>query len=269
MSEIRSGEAPLVVGGLRRLVDERLFALGGWCCMPSAIGAEIMSASGSDWLGIDLQHGLISDEQMRIMVLAAAIRRTPVLVRVPWNEPAAIMRVLDAGAEGVLVPMVNTAQEAGRVVGACRYPPLGYRSWGAVRSELADRSYSPELGNKQSVCLVQIETVQAVENLGAILDVPGVDGVVVGPADLTISHAGHTDGAASSPRDVAMIELIASTCRERGRCAGIFCGNAVDARRWRSVGYTLVVLSEDTALIAEGMARMLTAAREPGDTAKA
>jgi 4-hydroxy-2-oxoheptanedioate aldolase len=228
-----------------------------------------MSASGCDWLGIDLQHGLISDEQMRVMILAAGIRRTPVLVRVPWNEPAAIMRVLDAGADGVLVPMVNTAEEAGRVVSACRYPPLGYRSWGAVRSELADPSYSPENGNKRSVCLVQIETVQAVDNLDAILDVPGVDGVVVGPADLTISYTGRTDGAASSPRDVAMIEHIATACRERGRCAGMFCGNAKDARRWMLAGYTLLVLSEDTALLAEGMGRILLEAREPDETGEA
>ena len=97
---------------MRRLIMEGRVAYGGWCMIPSPFVAEIVSASGCDWLCIDQQHGLIDDAAMRVMVQAAAIRRTPTLVRVPWNEPASIMRSLDAGADGVIVPMVNTRKEA-------------------------------------------------------------------------------------------------------------------------------------------------------------
>src|SRR5206468_11043085 len=97
---------------LREIVSERQVAHGAWCMIPSAFAAEVQSAAGCDWLCVDLQHGLMDEEEMRLMVQAAAIRGTPVVVRVPWNEPGAIMRALDAGAEGVLVPMVNTAEEA-------------------------------------------------------------------------------------------------------------------------------------------------------------
>src|SRR5262245_24856977 len=101
---------------LRDIVTERTTAYGGWCVIPSAFATEVVSASGCDWLCIDTQHGLIDDGAMRVMVQAAAIRATPVAVRVPWNEPASIMRALDAGADGIIVPMVNTPDDARRAV---------------------------------------------------------------------------------------------------------------------------------------------------------
>lgn len=263
--DIASAGTAATAGGLRRAIEERVVSRGGWCMVPSAFTAEVVSASGCDWLCIDLQHGLIGDDDMRVMVQAAAIRRTPVVVRVPWNEPAPIMRALDAGAEGVVVPMVNDAEEADLAVRACRYPPRGFRSWGPLRSSMAQPGFTPELGNTQTVCIVMIETEQAVENLDAILSIDGVDGVLVGPNDLAISHAGSNAGAASSPRDVEMIELIAERCRQHGVAAGISCANAADARRWEQTGYTLLALPSDVALIGEGLARMLAQARD-GET---
>lgn len=260
--EIASAGTATTAGGLRRIVEERVVGHGGWCMVPSAFTAEVVSASGCDWLCIDLQHGLIGDEEMRVMVQAAAIRRTPVVVRVPWNEPASIMRALDAGAEGVIVPMVNSPEEAELAVRACRYPPRGFRSWGPLRSSMAQPGFTPELGNEQTVCIVMIETEQAVENLDAILSTDGVDGVLVGPNDLAISHAGSNAGAGSSPRDVEMIELIAERCRHHGVAAGISCANADDARRWEQAGYTLLALPSDAALIGEGLAQTLAQARD-------
>lgn len=251
-------------GGLRRMVDERAVGHGGWCMVPSPFLTEVVSASGCDWLCLDLQHGLIDDGAMRTMVQAAAIRRTPVLVRVPWNEPASIMRALDAGAEGVIVPMVNTPEEAEQAVAAARYPPAGIRSWGPLRSAMAQPGFDPALGNEQTVCLVMIETVQAVERLDEILDVPGVDGVVVGPHDLAISHAGTNAAAGIAPGDVEMIERISEGCRARGQAAGISCADAADARRWEAAGYTLLGLPSDGALVGEGMARVLRGARQAG-----
>lgn len=259
--DIASAGTSAAAGGLRRIVDERAVSHGGWCMVPSAFATEVVSAAGCDWLCIDLQHGLIGDDDMRAMVQAAAIRRTPVLVRVPWNEPAPIMRALDAGAEGVIVPMVNTAQEAANAVGACRYPPSGFRSWGPMRSSMAQPGFTAELGNEQTVCIVMIETEQAVGNVDSILEVPGVDGVLVGPNDLAISHAGSNAGAGSSSRDVEMIELIAARCRTHGAAAGISCSDALDARRWEQAGYTMLALPSDAALLGDGLARTLAQAR--------
>jgi 4-hydroxy-2-oxoheptanedioate aldolase len=229
--------------------------------VPSAFAAEIVSASGCDWLCLDAQHGQIDESAMRLMIQAAAINDTPVVVRVPWNEPGVIMRALDAGAEGVIVPMVNTAAEAQRAAGACRYPPLGYRSWGPVRSSLAQPDFSPATGNERTICLVMIETVEAFSNLDAILDEPGHDGVMVGPSDLAISHSGSSEAAGRSPRDVEMIEEIAQQCSRRGLIAGISCASSDDALRWQSAGYTFIGLASDAVLLGQGMSRELVAAR--------
>ena len=248
--------------GLRRSIDAREIMHGGWCQVPSSFAAEILSAAGCDWLCVDMQHGLIGYEEMRPMVQAAAIRATPVLVRVPWNEPAAIMRALDAGADGVIVPMVNSAGEAARAAGACRYPPLGYRSWGPIRSTMAQPGFSAALGNQQTVCLVMVETEQAVDAVDSILAVAGIDGVFVGPNDLALSHAGSNAAAGTSPHDVEMIELVARRCRERGLVAGIACRDADDARRWQQVGYILLALASDAALLGRAMTRTLSDARD-------
>ncbi len=253
-------------GGTRSfhdIVSDRFVAHGGWCMIPSAFATEVVSASGCDWLCIDTQHGLIDDAAMRVMVQAAAIRRTPVAVRVPWNEPASIMRALDAGADAVIVPMVNTAEDARLAVAASKYPPLGFRSWGPVRSAMAQPEFSPSVGNLQTVCIVMIETVEAYENLGEILDTPGIGGVFVGPNDLAISHAGGNEGAGRSPRDVEMIERIAKECERRRLVAGISCTDGEDAKRWEQAGYTLLALAADAALMGAGMAALLASARDP------
>ncbi|MDX6631472.1 MAG: 4-hydroxy-2-oxoheptanedioate aldolase [Gaiellales bacterium] len=263
MSYEIAGSASATAGlSLRQIVQERRVAYGGWCMVPSAFATEVVSASGCDWLCIDLQHGLIGDDAMRTMVQAAAIRATPVAVRVPWNEPASIMRALDAGADGVIVPMVNTAAEAAQAVAATRYPPLGYRSWGPVRSIMAEPAFDPARGNERSVCIVMVETVEAFGNLEAILEVPGVDSVLVGPSDLAISHSGDTSGAGSSERDVAMIREIAAACARRGLAAAISCGSGEEVRRWQAAGYTLLALPSDAALLGAGMASVLAAVRE-------
>jgi 4-hydroxy-2-oxoheptanedioate aldolase len=183
---------------------------------------------------------------------------------VPWNEPGSIMRALDAGAEGVIVPMVNTPEEARAAAGASRYPPLGYRSWGPLRSGMAQPDFNPALGNEQTICLVMIETYQAVDDVDAILDVPGVDGVFVGPNDLAISHSGANAGAGTSERDVEMIERVAGACARRGLVAGISCTGPEDARRWERAGYSLLGMPSDAGLLGEAMLAWLTAARGGG-----
>jgi 4-hydroxy-2-oxoheptanedioate aldolase len=222
--------------------------------IPNAFLAELASASGCDWLAIDQQHGLVDAASTRTMIQAAAIRDTPVIVRVPWNDPAAIMRVLDDGAEGVIVPMVNSAAEAEAAVRAARYPPRGFRSWGPLRSTLAQPGFDPTTGNDQTICLVMIETVDAVNELNSILDVPGVDGVLVGPNDLAISHSGATT---DSPLDASMIASVVAACRERQLITSVGCSGLEDILRRRKAGFTMLGLSSDVSLIATGLAHEL------------
>src|SRR4051794_30390285 len=246
---------------LRQIVTERRVTYGGWCMIGNPFATEVVSGTGCDWLCIDQQHGLIGDEAMRTMVQAADIRDTPSLVRVAWNEPAAVMRALDAGAHGVIVPMVDSPEEARAAARASRYPPRGFRSWGPLRSGMATPAFDPAIGNEQTVCLVMVETVQAVEQLDAILDVDAVDGVFVGPNDLAISHAGSNEGAGRSPRDLEMIHRIADACAARGVAAGISCADVEDAHRWRAAGYTLLGMPSDAGLLGAAMTGTLAGSR--------
>ncbi len=255
------GEVAGLGGGMRRLIDEGRTGYGGWCMIPSSFAAEIVSASGCDWMCIDQQHGLIDDAAMRAMVQAGAIRRTPTVVRVPWNDPAAIMRALDAGADGVVVPMVNTRREAEQAVAATRYPPAGYRSWGPLRSSMARHDFAPQVGNTMAVCLVMVETVEAYSNLEEIISVPGVDGILVGPNDLAISYTGETTGAASSVRDVEMIEAIGAACRRTRRAAAISAVDVREAKGFEAAGFTLIALPSDAGLLGAGLRAELEAAR--------
>ena len=263
MSYQIAGSASTAPGAsLRQIVRERRVAHGGWCMIGNAFVAEVVSASGCDWLCLDCQHGLIGDEAMRLMIQASAIRGVPVAVRVPWNEPAVIMRALDAGAEGVIVPMVNTAEEARRAVAATRYPPHGYRSWGPLRSLMADAAFNPATGNEQSVCIVMIETLEAYENREEILAVPGVDCVLVGPNDLRISHTGDTTGSGTDDPDLTMIRELGAAAQRHGIAASTSCGSGAEARRYAAMGYTLLGLPADAALIGAGMTAALAEARD-------
>jgi len=232
--------------------------------IPGAFVAEIVSASGCDWMCIDQQHGLIDDASMRTMVQAAAIRRTPTVVRVPWNEPGSIMRALDAGADGVVVPMVNSREEAERAAFATRFPPGGYRSYGALRSAMAQPDFSPRLANTQAICLVMIETVDAVENLEEILDVPGVDGVLIGPNDLSISHSGEPKGVDISHRDAEMITAVGEACRDRGLAAAISGIEVSETKRWEAAGFSLISLPGDAAVLGAGLVAAIAAVRGEG-----
>jgi 4-hydroxy-2-oxoheptanedioate aldolase len=251
----------LAHGVIRRLFDSGRVTHGGWCMLGNPFAAEIVSASGCDWLAIDQQHGYVSDEVMRVMIQAAGIRGMPVLVRVPWNEPISIGHALDAGAEGVIVPMVSNAGDARRASEASHYPPLGYRSWGPLRAGMAQPGFDALAGNAQVICIAMMETAEGVENLEEIIAVPGLDGVLIGPNDLAISHSGTTAGAATSGRDLELIERVARICGAARVPAGIVCASGEDARRWESLGFTFLALPSDIQLLDAGMKLELAAAR--------
>ena len=246
---------------LREVWEKGETSLGGWCVIPSPFTAELMGRAGYDWVCIDTQHGLIGYDQMLLMLQAISATSTPAFVRVRWNEPAEIMKALDAGAQGVIVPMVNTAADARQATGACRYPPQGYRSWGPTRAALQVSGFSPESANRAVVCVVMIETQDAMAALDEILAVPGLDGVYVGPNDLAVTHGLKPDATASNPEHRRLIETILGACERHHLTAGIHCAGPETALRWRDAGFRMLNVDNDALFVRGGAARVLEAVR--------
>ena len=249
---------------LRDLWDRGGVTLGGWCVVPSAFSAELMGRSGFDWVCIDTQHGLVGYDQMALMLQALSITGTPAFVRVPWNTPSDIMKALDAGAQGVIVPMVSSAEEARQAVGASRYPPEGFRSWGPIRAALGVDGYSPAVGNRRVVVAVMIETAAGVAAADEILSVPGVDAVYVGPNDLALTHGIATSSDAFGDEHAAIVERVLAACQRHGVVPGIHCGSIDTARRWRERGFRMLNVTSDAIFMRTSAAAVVKAlAGEP------
>ena len=249
---------------LRELWDGTEATIGGWCSIPSPFSAELMGRSGFDWVCIDTQHGVIGYDQMVPMLEALSITATPAFVRVPWNQPDHIMKALDAGAQGVIVPMVDNEEDARAAVRAAKYPPVGTRSWGPIRAALDVPGYSPESANRRTIVAVMIETPGGVENLDAILSVPGVDAVYVGPSDLALGHGMTPTLNVSDPEHEKLIDTIIEACRKHGKVAGIHCDSAETVRRWHARGYGMFTVGSDAALMRSAATAVIAQAFEGG-----
>jgi 4-hydroxy-2-oxoheptanedioate aldolase len=242
------------------LVQDRV-TYGAWCSLGSTIVAELMGHEGFDWVCIDLQHGLGGDASLVPMLQSVKASGRPALVRVAANDASMIGKALDAGAVGVVVPLIGTRSDAERALAACRYPPHGQRSWGPVRAQLAASSYTAEWATRNIVCIPLVETTEAVDNLDGILSVDGVDIVLVGPSDLALSmglspRIGPIDG---DHQDV--LAEIATRCRDHGVLPGIYCGNAQAAVAYRDMGYRMLAAITDTTLIRGGSRAFLDEVR--------
>jgi 4-hydroxy-2-oxoheptanedioate aldolase len=227
---------------------------GLWCMTPGAFHAEVLGTLGFDWCGIDLQHGMVTRADLMGMLQGLALSGTAAYVRVPWNDPPELMWALDAGATGVIVPMVEDAEQARAAVAACRYAPQGGRSWGPTRAALHGRRSPAELA-AAARCVVMVETARAVQRLDEILAVPGVDGVFVGPNDLAISM-GLAPGTGDDAHEAA-IRLVAQRCIAHGVTPGIYGGDPATAARFRDFGYRFVALCSDVWLIGDAAKRAL------------
>jgi len=234
---------------LRELWDGTDATIGGWCSIPSPFSAELIGRCGFDWVCIDTQHGLVAYDQMAPMLQALSITATPAFVRVAWNQPDHIMKALDAGAQGVIVPMVSSEEEARAAVAAAKYPPMGMRSWGPIRAAFDVENYSPEVANRRTIVAVMIETPGGVENLDAILAIPGVDAVYVGPSDLALGHGMTPTLAVTDPEHERLIETVVDACRRHGVVAGIHCDSVETVRRWHARGYAMFTVGSDAALM--------------------
>lgn len=250
---------------LRQTFAEGGTAIGGWCTTPSAFNAEQLALAGYDYVCVDCQHGLIGYDAM--VPLLASLSRTGAtpLVRVPFNHTPWMGQALDAGAEGVIVPMVNTRADAERAAAACRYAPEGVRSFGPVRAGLYLNQAPPAEVNRQVLCFVMIETVQGVENAEEICSTPGVDGVYVGPADLAISMGAAFGTDPMPPAHAEAIDHVAKVCAANRIVPGIHTGGGAGAREALESGYRMATVSTDAAIFRGAIRAELAEAR--GDDA--
>jgi len=239
---------------LRELWAAKRQATNCWLSLPSAYSAEIMAHQGWDSVTIDMQHGPLDFETASAMLVAVSTTDSVPIVRVGWNDPAAIMRVLDAGAYGVMCPTIETAEECRRFVGAARYAPLGYRSVGPGRATLyAGRDYL-EQANATVLTLAQIETKLGLDNCAAIAQTPGLDMLFVGPSDLGLSLGRVAKPDQTDPVVVSAIETILHSAHEAGIYAGIFCASVEYGLDMMRKGFDLVTVASDAALLGTGLA---------------
>ncbi|MEZ0155756.1 MAG: HpcH/HpaI aldolase/citrate lyase family protein [Candidatus Reddybacter sp.] len=224
--------------------------LGTLVSIASPQVAEILAQAGFDWLFLDGEHSSLSDGQIEQLIQAAAPR--PCLVRVHSLDEIAIKKALDSGASGIIVPQINNAEQAARAVAFAKYPPQGQRGVGIARAQgygFAFQGYI-EQANDEVVIVVQAEHAQAVENIEAIASTPGVDGVFIGPYDLSASLG--KMGQLDDPVVVKAIEHITQTCLTAGVKLGVFTTSAKAAIPYIERGFTLITAGTDTLLLGQG-----------------
>jgi len=264
----------MIPNRLRQLWGEGKPTINGWCSIGNAFIAEIMAAQGYDSLTIDVQHGALDYSSVLPMLQAMRASGVVPLTRVPWLEPGIIMKMLDAGAYGVICPMINTAAQAAEFVSYLRYPPLGQRSFGPTRVSFAAGSNYGAEANDQILALAMIETADGMANLDAIAATPGLDGIYVGPADLTLGLAQGRLAPGfdrEEPEMIAALRRIVAACKANGLRAALHCGTADYAARAIGWGFEMVTVSGDSRLLAAAagasVARFRALAQQQGAAA--
>jgi 4-hydroxy-2-oxoheptanedioate aldolase len=253
VSRSRFEDANVIKNGLKTLWNQGKPTLNGWLSIASPFSAEVMAAQGYDSVTVDIQHGVVDYAQAVTMFQAMRASGVTPLARVPWLDAGAIMKVLDAGAYGIICPMINNREEAERLVTYMRYPPLGTRSFGPTRANFSAGGGYASGANEEILCLAMIETAAAMENLEEIVSTPGLDGVYIGPADLTL---GVTDGRLApgfdreEPEMIDAIKTILVAAKSAGIRASIHCGSPEYAARVIGWGFDMTTLSNDVRLLA-------------------
>jgi 4-hydroxy-2-oxoheptanedioate aldolase len=238
--------------------------LNGWLHVPHSFAAETMAHCGWDSLTIDMQHGVIDYGAALGMLQAISTTTVVPMARAPWNEPGIIMKLLDAGCYGIICPMINTREQCEAFVGACHYPPSGYRSYGPVRATLyAGNDYAVH-ANEVIITMAMIETREAVDNLDDILSTPGLDAVYIGPADLSQSFGLTPRMDPQEPKLIAVIDQILHQARQHNVVVGMHTGSVAYARRMAAKGMQFVTIGSDARLMANA-AQATTAAFKNAD----
>ncbi|MCP4319590.1 MAG: 2,4-dihydroxyhept-2-ene-1,7-dioic acid aldolase [Hyphomicrobiales bacterium] len=246
--------------------------LHGWLSVGNPFTAEIMAAQGYDAISVDIQHGALDYSSVLPMYQAMRASRVALGARVPWLDPAMIMKVLDAGALNVICPMINTPEQASEFGSYVRYPPAGSRSFGPTRANFALGDNIAGEANDEIVALAMVETRQAMTNLEAIAATPGLDGLYIGPADLTFAlFEGRLAPGfdREEPEMIEAIQKILAVCKNTGIRAALHCGTAEYAARAVDWGFDMCTVSGDSRLLAGAAAASVTRFRELTDDTRA
>ena len=246
---------------LRTLWQNDQAAVNGWLAIPNSFSAEVMAHQGWDTLTIDLQHGVIDYAAMVPMLQAISTTPTVPIVRVPWLEPGIIMKSLDAGAYGLICPMVNNREDAQKFVAWSSYAPKGTRSFGPIRALLyGGADYAAE-ANDTVVRFAMIETAQALENLDAILSVEGLDAIYIGPSDLSLALGCRPVFDDVDPPVAQAIDHILERATAHGVKAGVHNGIADGALARIAKGFRFVTVASDARLMAAGAQQVIAKMR--------
>jgi 4-hydroxy-2-oxoheptanedioate aldolase len=255
---------------LKRRLQAGETVVGTWMNLAEPLAAGLLASHGWDWILIDMEHGPIPLADAAAMVTAVRAQDSVPIVRVAWNESSQIQRVLDLGAWGIMVPVVNTAADAHRVVRDARFPPLGERSRGGVRANLTfntDPGTYSLRANDEILILVQVETEQSVANVAEILAVDGVDGVFVGPNDLAFSGGKPwPDVWEKDDAYMRLIDAVPRAAEAAGKFAGILAREAGQARQMIAHGYRFVGVGGDVTFLSNGSKQWLEMVRAPQNT---
>jgi len=221
---------------------------GGWSTIPDVLSVRSLAPPGLDYVAVDLQHGSATEHDLPALTMAIRQAGATPMGRVRHAHPADIGRALDLGCEGVIVPNVESSEQAITIAGACRYPPVGYRSAGGT------------LATADPLCLVMVESVSAIADLAATLAVEGVDGIYVGPRDLSLAL-----GCALDPHDPVLrkeLEKIWAACAAAAKPVGVHASDGATARLYRENGCQLITVAVDVVAVSRAAARELAAARD-------
>ena len=246
---------------IKRAWSEGRASFGVWATIPNAFAIDLLSCAGLDHVCVDQQHSIIDYASMVSMLQATQSAEITPVVRIAQNEPWLVMRVLDAGALGVIVPLVNNADDVKRAVSACRFPPEGTRSYGPIRASGVIGSSDPKILAQEVVCIAQIETREGLENVEEITATPGLDGVYIGPADLAISLDLPLEDAGENLKHVEAVERIREACDRNGIAAGLHTTSGEAARKYAEQGFSIVNVGVDYHLLSAAVNREACAAR--------
>ncbi len=234
---------------VKQKIREGEASVGTWLATGSPLAAEMLAHQGFDWLTVDMEHNAIDLSQLQSLFHAIITTSTIPFVRVPWNDPQIIKRVLDIGAYGVVVPTVQSKEEAERAVGACRYPPDGYRGMGTIRGRLYGGDDYALHANEEICVILMLETIRAVERADEILSVPGIDAVFIGPNDLAASMGLPLGLDNQHPDHVAAVNSIREACERHGVPPGIHCASAAAVNQRIDEGFQWIALSSDAGFM--------------------
>jgi len=238
----------------REILAKGHVVLNGWSVIPGGFLAEVMASLGWDALTIDAQHGMIGHQEMVAMLQAISTTSLTPIIRVAANDLTLIGQALDAGAMGIICPLISSPEEAARFVAACRYPPHGGRSSGATRAMIYAGFDYGSSADAQILKFAMIETKEALERVNEIAATPGLDGLYVGPSDLSLALGGTQGFDKDEPQMLDAYHAIAEACRRHGLTAGIHTASPAFAGRMAEAGYRFITLVGDFNFILAGRA---------------